>query len=47
MRRYNLVHFGCWAHLRRYFIKAEENVRRAARSTIYSRHASMSTALRN
>jgi transposase len=31
-QRYDLVHLGCWAHLRRYFIKAEENVPKAARS---------------
>ncbi|MEM5461067.1 IS66 family transposase [Paraburkholderia phytofirmans] len=31
-QRYELMHLGCWAHLRRYFIKAEENVPKAARS---------------
>lgn len=30
--RYQLVHLGCWVHARRYFIKAEENVPKAARS---------------
>lgn len=30
--RYQLVHLGCWVHCRRYFIKAEENVPKAARS---------------
>jgi transposase len=29
---YQLVHLGCWAHVRRGFIKAEENVPKAARS---------------
>ncbi|KAK45666.1 transposase, partial [Caballeronia jiangsuensis] len=31
-QRYDLVHLGCWAHLRRYFIKAEDNVPKVARS---------------
>ena len=30
--RYQLVHLGCWVHCRRYFVKAEENVPKAARS---------------
>jgi transposase len=30
--RYQLVHLGCWVHARRYFIRAEENVPKAARS---------------
>ena len=30
--QYQLVHLGCWVHCRRYFIKAEENVPKAARS---------------
>lgn len=30
-RRYQLVHLGCWVHARRYFVKAEENVPKAAR----------------
>ncbi|OTP76534.1 IS66 family transposase [Caballeronia sordidicola] len=30
--RYQLVHLGCWVHARRYFIKAEDNVPKAARS---------------
>jgi transposase len=30
--QYQLVHIGCWVHCRRYFIKAEENVPKAARS---------------
>jgi len=29
---HQLVHLGCWAHVRRGFIKAEENVPKAARS---------------
>ncbi|MGF6721510.1 transposase [Paraburkholderia sp. GAS41] len=29
---YQLVHLGCWAHVRRGFIKAEESVPKAARS---------------
>ncbi|KVZ18418.1 hypothetical protein WL14_31085 [Burkholderia cepacia] len=29
--RYQLVHLGCWAHCRRYFIKAEENMPKTAR----------------
>ncbi|VVE58452.1 transposase [Pandoraea anapnoica] len=31
-RRYQLVHLGCWVHARRYFVKAEENVPKAART---------------
>jgi transposase len=31
-RDHQLVHLGCWAHVRRGFIKAEENVPKAARS---------------
>jgi transposase len=31
-QRYNLVHLGCWVHARRYFVKAEDNVPKAARS---------------
>ena len=31
-RAYQLVHLGCWVHLRRYFVKAEDNVPKAARS---------------
>ncbi|MGF6980053.1 transposase [Paraburkholderia sp. JPY465] len=30
--RYQLVHLGCWVHCRRYFVKAEDNVPKAARS---------------
>jgi transposase len=30
--RYQLVHLGCMAHARRYFVKAEENVPKAART---------------
>jgi transposase len=30
--RYQLVHLGCWVHCRRYFVKAEENVPKTARS---------------
>ena len=30
--QYQLVHLGCWAHARRYFVKAEDNVPKAARS---------------
>ncbi|WP_296792302.1 IS66 family transposase, partial [Variovorax sp.] len=30
--RYKLVHLGCWAHARRYFTKAEDNVPKAART---------------
>jgi len=29
---HRLVHLGCWAHVRRGFIKAEESVPKAARS---------------
>ncbi|AOI68522.1 hypothetical protein WI73_02035 [Burkholderia ubonensis] len=29
---HQLVHLGCWAHVRRGFIKAEESVPKAARS---------------
>jgi transposase len=31
-QRYQLVHLGCWVHCRRYFVKAEDNVPKAARS---------------
>lgn len=31
-RRYQLVHLGCWVHVRRYFIKAEDSVPKAART---------------
>lgn len=31
-RRHQLVHLGCWVHLRRYFIKAEDSVPKAART---------------
>jgi transposase len=31
--QYQLVHLGCWAHSRRYFVKAEDNVPKAARSS--------------
>jgi transposase len=31
-QRYQLVHLGCWVHARRYFVKAEDNVPKAARS---------------
>ncbi|AKM33173.1 transposase (plasmid) [Pandoraea faecigallinarum] len=31
-RRYQLVHLGCWVHARRYFVKAEENVPKVART---------------
>ncbi|TDY16815.1 transposase [Paraburkholderia sp. BL6665CI2N2] len=31
-QQYQLVHLGCWAHARRYFVKAEDNVPKAARS---------------
>jgi transposase len=30
--QHQLVHLGCWAHSRRYFVKAEDNVPKAARS---------------
>ncbi|MBB5445791.1 hypothetical protein HDG38_004423 [Paraburkholderia sp. WSM4177] len=29
--RYQLVHLGCWVRCRRYFVKSEENVPKAAR----------------
>jgi transposase len=29
--QYQLVHLGCWTHARRYFVKAEDNVPKAAR----------------
>jgi hypothetical protein len=32
-QRYQLVHLGCWVHCRRYFVKAEDNVPKAARSS--------------
>jgi transposase len=31
-KQYQLVHLGCWAHARRYLVKAEDNVPKAARS---------------
>lgn len=31
-QQYQLVHLGCWAHARRYLVKAEDNVPKAARS---------------
>src|ERR1700743_2272892 len=31
-QRYQLVHLGCWVHARRYFVKAEDNVPKAART---------------
>ncbi|WP_454829838.1 IS66 family transposase [Paraburkholderia xenovorans] len=31
--QYQLVHLGCWAHARRYLVKAEDNVPKAARSS--------------
>ena len=31
-RRHQLVHLGCWVHLRRYFVKAEDSVPKAART---------------
>ncbi|MCP1121204.1 IS66 family transposase [Robbsia andropogonis] len=31
-RRHQLVHLGCWVHARRYFVKAEESVPKAART---------------
>jgi transposase len=31
-RRYGLVHLGCWVHVRRYFVKAEDSVPKAART---------------
>jgi hypothetical protein len=31
-RRYELVHLGCWVHVRRYFVKAEDSVPKAART---------------
>jgi transposase len=31
-QRYQLEHLGCWVHLRRYFVKAEESVPKAART---------------
>lgn len=31
-RRHELVHLGCWVHVRRYFIKAEDGVPKAART---------------
>lgn len=31
-QRYELEHLGCWVHLRRYFVKAEDSVPKAARS---------------
>jgi transposase len=31
-QRYQLVHLGCWVHVRRYFVKAADNVPKAARS---------------
>ncbi|MBU9337253.1 IS66 family transposase [Burkholderia multivorans] len=31
-QRHQLVHLGCWVHVRRYFVKAEDNVPKAART---------------
>ncbi|PCE27061.1 transposase [Paraburkholderia acidicola] len=31
-RRHHLVHLGCWVHVRRYFVKAEGTVPKAART---------------
>jgi transposase len=31
-QRYQLVQLGCWVHCRRYFVKAEDNMPKAARS---------------
>lgn len=31
-RRYQRVHLGCWVHARRHFVKAEENIPKAART---------------
>lgn len=31
-QRYQLEHLGCWVHLRRYFVKAEDSVPKAART---------------
>jgi transposase len=31
-RRHELVHLGCWVHVRRYFVKAEDSVPKAART---------------
>ncbi|RXV64448.1 IS66 family transposase [Burkholderia stabilis] len=31
-QRHRLVHLGCWVHVRRYFVKAEDNVPKAART---------------
>jgi len=31
-QRHQLVHLGCWVHVRRYFIKAEDSVPKAART---------------
>lgn len=31
-QRHQLVHLGCWVHVRRYFVKAEDSVPRAART---------------
>ncbi len=31
-KQYQLVHLGCWAHARRYLVKAEDNVPKAART---------------
>lgn len=31
-QRHQLVHLGCWVHVRRYFVKAEDSVPKAART---------------
>ncbi|KUY87064.1 transposase [Burkholderia cepacia] len=31
-QRHRLVHLGCWVHVRRYFVKAEDSVPKAART---------------